>query len=47
MKYRYIIKIHTVLDYGELENVMNDYGKEGIRVIKAEFMCDLFEKVDP
>lgn len=47
MKYRYIIKIHSVIDYGELETVMNEYGKDGIRVIKAEFMCDSFEKGRP
>jgi hypothetical protein len=47
MKYEYDIKIHNVLDYNELASVMNKYGKDGIRVIKAEFIGDLFEKGRP
>jgi len=43
MKYKYSIKIHNVIDYSELENVMNDYGSNGYRVVKAEFIGDLFE----
>jgi len=46
-KYRYEIKIHTVETTGELETVMNDYGSKGIRVIKAEFIGDVFEKGRP
>lgn len=37
-KYKYSIKIHKVEDIKDLENVMNDYGSNGIRVIKAEYM---------
>ena len=29
MKYEYEIKIHTVLDYNDLNEVMNKYGREG------------------
>lgn len=47
MKYKYSIKIHSVEDYSELEEVMNDYGKYGFRVIKAEFIGDSFEKGMP
>lgn len=43
MKYQYDIKIHNVLDYNELSKVMNKYGNDGIRVIKAEFIGDIFE----
>lgn len=43
MKYQYDIKIHNVLDYNELSKVMNKYGSDGIRVIKAEFIGDIFE----
>ena len=43
MKYEYDIKIHSVVDYNELAKVMNKYGKDGIRVIKAEFIGDFFE----
>ena len=44
MKYEYELKIHSVLDYDELANIMNKYGKQGSRVIKAEFIGDIFEK---
>ena len=47
MKYKYSIKIHSVEDYSQLEEVMNDYGKYGFRVIKAEFIGDNFEKGMP
>lgn len=47
MKYEYDIKIHTVLDYNELAKVMNKYGKDGVRVIKAEFIGDIFEHEMP
>ena len=43
MKYKYSIKIHNVVDYSELENVMNDYGSNRHRVVKAEFIGDVFE----
>ena len=47
MKYKYTIKIHNVIDYSELENVMNDYGSNGHRVVKAEFVGDVFESGRP
>lgn len=47
MKYKYYIKIHKVIDYGELEDVMNDYGKDGFKVSKAEFIGDCFESGRP
>ena len=47
MKYKYTIKIHSVVDYSELESVMNDYGAKGYRVTKAEFIGDLFESGRP
>ena len=47
MKYKYTIKIHSVVDYPELESVMNDYGTKGYRVTKAEFIGDLFESGRP
>ena len=47
MKYQYTIKIHTVIDYDELEKVMNKYGKSGVRVIKAEFIGDKYENNRP
>lgn len=47
MKYQYDIKIHNVLDYNELSKVMNKYGSDGIRVIKAEFIGDIFETGKP
>ena len=36
MKYKYTIKIHTVIDYNELETILNKYGAEGIRPTKIE-----------
>jgi hypothetical protein len=47
MKYEYDIKIHSVLDYNELAKIMNKYGSNGIRVIKAEFIGDFFEETIP
>ena len=47
MKYKYTIKIHTVIDYSDLEKIMNDYGTKGYRVIKSEFIGDLFESGRP
>ena len=47
MKYKYTIKIHSVVDYSELESVMNDYGTKGYRVSKAEFIGDTFESGRP
>lgn len=47
MKYQYDIKIHNILDYNELSKVMNKYGNDGIRVIKAEFIGDIFETGKP
>ena len=47
MKYQYDIKIHNILDYNELSKVMNKYGNDGIRVIKAEFIGDNFETGKP
>ena len=47
MKYKYSIKIHNVIDYSELENIMNDYGSNGYRVVKAEFIGDVFENNRP
>jgi len=35
MIYEYSIKIHTVIDYSDLEKIMNDYGTKGYRVVKA------------
>jgi hypothetical protein len=47
MKYKYSIKIHNVIDYSELEDVMNDYGATGHRVTKAEFIGDTFDNGRP
>ena len=47
MKYKYTIQIHSVVDYSELERVMNDYGTKGYRVTKAEFIGDTFESGRP
>ena len=47
MKYKYSIKIHNVIDYSELEYIMNDYGRDGYRVTKAEFVGDVFENNRP
>ena len=43
MKYKYTLKIHNVVDYSELESVMNNYGANGYRVSKAEFIGDAFD----
>lgn len=37
-KYKYQIKIHNVESIEELEIVMNGYGLDGIRVIRADYM---------
>lgn len=37
MKYKYSVRIHNVASTEELENIMNEYGSRGIRVIKADF----------
>ena len=47
MKYKYTIQIHSVVDYPDLEKIMNDYGTKGYRVTKAEFIGDLFESGRP
>jgi hypothetical protein len=47
MTYKYTIKIHTVVDYSELENIMNDYGRDKFRVTKSEFIGDVFENNRP
>ena len=36
-----------MVDYSELENIMNDYGRDGYRVTKAEFIGDVFENNRP
>ena len=38
MKYKYRIKIHTVSTTDELETIMNEYGANGVRVTKADFL---------
>ncbi len=47
MKYKYSVKIHNVVDYAELEDVMNNYGNDALRVTKAEFIGDCFENGRP
>jgi hypothetical protein len=47
MKYKYTLKIHNVIDYSELEKVLNGYGTKGYRVIKAEFIGDVIENGRP
>jgi hypothetical protein len=42
MKYKYTIKIHTVIDYNELETILNKYGSEGIRATKIEDLGSVF-----
>ena len=37
-KYKYRVKIHNVESTGELEKIMNEYGSEGIRVTKVDFI---------
>lgn len=38
MKYKYLVKIHSVIDYSELEKIMNDYGKSGSRVMTVDYI---------
>ena len=47
MKYKYTIKIHNVVDYNELETIMNKYGNDGYRISKAECIGDTFESSRP
>ena len=47
MKYKYSIKIHTVIDYSDLEKIMNDYGTKGYRVVKTEFIDYIIESGRP
>ena len=47
MKYKYTIKIHTVIDYSDLEKIMNEYGAKGYRVVKAEFIDYIIESGRP
>ena len=37
-KYKYRVKIHNVESTDELEKIMNEYGSEGIRVTKVDFI---------
>jgi hypothetical protein len=37
-KYKYRVKIHTVETTEQLEIIMNEYGAEGIRVTKVDFL---------
>jgi len=37
-KYKYRIRIHTVEKTEELESILNEYGSEGIRVTKVDFL---------
>lgn len=46
-KYKYLLKIHNVMDYAELENLMNDYGSQGMRVTKVDDLGSVFEKNRP
>ena len=47
MKYKYTVKIHNVVDYNELETIMNKYGNDGYRISKAESIGDTFESGRP
>jgi hypothetical protein len=47
MKYKYSIKIHSVVDYAELENLMNDYGSKGMRITKVDDLGSFFENNRP
>lgn len=47
MKYKYFIKIHSVVNHAELENLMNDYGSKGMRVTKVDDLGSLFENNRP
>lgn len=42
MKYKYTIKIHTVVDYAELESILNKYGSDGIRTTKIDDLGSVF-----
>ena len=42
MKYKYTIKIHTVVDYAELESILNKYGSDGIRPTKIDDLGSVF-----
>ena len=37
-KYKYRVKIHNVESTDELEKIMNEYGCEGVRVTKVDFI---------
>ena len=37
-KYKYKVKIHNVESTDELEKIMNEYGSEGVRVTKVDFI---------
>ena len=37
-KYKYRVKIHNVESTDELEKIMNEYGSEGVRVTKVDFI---------
>jgi hypothetical protein len=37
-KYKYRVKIHNVESTSELEKIMNDYGSDGIRITKVDFI---------
>ena len=37
-KYKYRVKIHNVESTDELEKIMNEYGSEGVRVTKIDFI---------
>ena len=37
-KYKYRVKIHNVESTDELEKIMNEYGSEGVRVTKEDFI---------
>ena len=37
-KYKYRVKIHNVESTDELEKIMNEYGSDGVRVTKVDFI---------
>ena len=37
-KYKYKMKIHLAKDFGELQEILNDYGETGHRVFRVEKM---------
>ena len=37
-KYKYRVRIHTVETSDELESIMNEYGAQGVRVTKVDFL---------